>query len=283
MKINTSYPYPVLDKNNDDYIDSTFKAIIDARVEFGDLIVEVTFDLNNAKIQQLINSQDCIYAVHISCSPTSYRKVFKTINKNLSIRVPIKELRGKIDINTFILANNSIENYTNNSLNNWYQGIPLTLEKGNLVAIGDAIQSTLFEDDMELLDLPSIIDVARTDKHDLMEVELGSNQITIFLPEYEYTRYVHNASSLFINTIMSMVIFPALIQVFSKVNENPVDYVEYTWYQVLEKIFEENNMRFEDVGTDSLSALTAAQMVLRKPLKESFGEIEKINKLREEE
>jgi len=43
------------------------------------------------------------------------------------------------------------------------------------------------------------------------------------------------------------------------------------------KIFDENNFQIEDVGTDSLSALKAAQMVLRKPLKTSFEEMEKLN------
>lgn len=283
MRINPSYPYPVLAKNNDDYEYSTFNAHIDVRDEFGELILEVTFMLDNDEIKKLIEINDCVYAIHVACSPTSYRQVYKTTQENLLIKIPIKELRGKIEIHTFILANNKIENYSNASLNDWYEGIPLTLEKGNIVSIGDVIETTLFQDNMELLDLPSIVDIAQSETHDVMEVELGSNQITIFLPEYEYVQYVYNAHLLLKSTIMSTVIFPALIQVLSKVNENPLDYEEYTWYQVLEKIFEENNMRLEEVGTDSLSALSAAQKILRNPLKESFEEIEKINKMREEE
>src|SRR5699024_7881183 len=139
------------------------------------------------------------------------------------------------EFHTFILANNQINNYSNVLLNDWYQGVPLSFEKGNLVSVGDIVETTLFEDDMELLDLPSIVDIARSDKHEVMEVELGSNQITIFLPEYEYTQYVRNAHLVLKHTIMSTVIFPTLVQVFSKMNENPVDYEEYTWYQVLEK------------------------------------------------
>jgi len=77
---------------------------------------------------------------------------------------------------------------------------------------------------------------------------------------------------------LAAVIVPALVYVFSKVSEANGDLEEYTWYQVMDKIFRENNYRLEDVGTDTLSPLKAAQLVLRKPLKASFEEIEKLHR-----
>lgn len=46
----------------------------------------------------------------------------------------------------------------------------------------------------------------------------------------------------------------------------------------MEKIFSENNIQIDEVGSDKLPALKAAQMILRKPIKSSFEEIERFNK-----
>ena len=75
-----------------------------------------------------------------------------------------------------------------------------------------------------------------------------------------------------------MIIVPCLTEVFSKVAENREDLEGYIWFQVMEKIFKENNYNFEDVGTERLSALKAAQLVLRKPIKTSFEEIDKLSR-----
>lgn len=278
MKINIAYPYPVLAAHNDDYKGSSFNTNIDVREVFGELVLDVTFRLQNEEINKLIETGSCVYSIHIECSQTSFRKSYQSSKDSIQIKIPTEKLRGKIDIHSFIIAKEKIVDYKNALLNDWFKGIPITFEKGNLLAIGDAIETTLYEDNTELLDLPSIVNVVKSNKNEFIDVDIATNIITIRLPKYEYEQYALNANTLFKSTILSTVIVPSLVYVFSKINENPEDLAEYTWYQVLEKIFEENGMRLEDVGTDSLSALKAAQMVLRKPLKASFEEIEAFNK-----
>jgi hypothetical protein len=281
MKINTSYPYPVLYMNNDDYVKSSFSTSIVVHESFGEVKIMADFQLENAKIKSLIEEQVCVYLIHIECGQTSFRNVYKTNKDSFEIAIPTDILRGKVNIHSFIIAKEKIENYQNEDLNEWYQDTPVTFEKGNILAIGEAIEITLFEDHLELLNVPSIAKVIKSHKNEYMEVDLHANIITISLPEYEYNQYATNANSMLKNTILSTVIVPSLVYVFSKMKENRDDVEDYTWYQVLERIFEENSYRIEDVGTDTLSALKAAQMVLRKPLRTSFEEIEKFNKLEE--
>ncbi|MCM3570162.1 hypothetical protein [Neobacillus mesonae] len=279
MKINNSYPYPVLYMNNDDYSNSYFKTKIQVHESFGEVKIHAEFDLNNKGILNLIENQLGVYLVHIECGQTSFRNVYQTNKKTLDISIPTNMLRGKILIHSFIIAKDKIVNYENDLLNDWFKDLPISFEKGNLIAVGDAIETTLFEDNLELLNLPSIVKVTKSHKNEFMEVDLHSNFITISLPEYEYNQYAANANSLLKNTILSTVIVPCLVFVFSKIQDGREDLEEYTWYQVLEKIFAENSLNIYDVGTDSLSALKAAQMVLRKPLRTSFEEIEKLNKM----
>jgi hypothetical protein len=279
MKINNYYPYPVLYMNNDDYVNSSFNTKIQVFESFGEVKIRANFELNNQGIYDLIEKQLGVYLIHIECSQTSFRQAFETNMKTLDISIPTRELRGKIFIHSFIIANEKIDNYHNDSLNDWFKGIPIYFEKGNILAIGDAIETTLFEENLELLNLPSIAKVIKSNKNEFMEVDIHSNFITISLPEYEYNQYASNANSRLKNTILSTVILPGLVHVFSKLQDNREDLEGYTWYQVLEKIFQENNLNLLDVGTDSLPSLKAAQLVLRKPLRTSFQEIEKLNKM----
>ena len=278
MKINTSYPYPVLYMNNDDYVKSSFSATIGVHESFGEVRISANFHLDNKEMKRLIENDLSVYLIHVECPHTSFRDVYKTNKKKIEISIPTNKLRGRILIHSFIIAKEKIENYHNDDLNDWYRDISITFEKGNILAIGEAIEITLFEDHTELLNLPSIAKVVKSLKSEFMEVDLHSNVITISLPEYEYNQYASNANSRFKNIILSTVIVPSLVYVFSRIKENREDLEEYIWYQVLEKIFDENGYRIEEVGTDTLSALKAAQMVLRKPLKTSFEEVEKLNK-----
>ncbi|MEK4715718.1 hypothetical protein [Sporosarcina sp. FSL K6-5500] len=279
MKINTSYPYPVLYIENDDYVESTFTTQYVLNESFGQVEICTEFQLKNDVIKRYIEEGSFSYLLRIECPQTSFRKAYEIITESHEISIPSNLLRGKIEIYSFIIAKEKVENYENDCLNEWYLDTVLTFEKGNLIAIGEAIEIQLFEDNMELMDLPSIVTVRKSLKGEYMDVELHSNTITISLPQFEYNQYASNANSRIKHTILSMVIVPSLVYVFSRIQEGGEDLEEYVWYQVLEKIFEKNNYRLADVGTDRLSALQAAQLVLRKPLKSSFEEIEKLNRV----
>jgi hypothetical protein len=278
MKISSAYPYPVLYMNNDDYIDSSFSTGIEVAESFGEVKINAHFQLDNNGVKELIHHQKAVFLIHVECGQTSFRQAYESFNDSLEISIPSSNLRGKIQIHSFVIAKDRITDYTNDSLSDWYKGFPITFEKGNFIAIGEAIETTLFEDNAELLNLPSIITVSKSQKKEFMEVDLNSNNITIALPEYEYNQYAGNANSRLKNTILSAVFMPALVYIFSKIKDSQGDFEEYTWYQVLDKIFDENNHKLEDVGSDTFSALKAAQLVLRKPLKTSFEEIEKLNR-----
>jgi len=278
MKISESYPYPVLRSSTDDYINSSFDTDILIHNSFGEVKVRATFHLENDDLENLIFNKRCVYAIHIECPQTSYRTVIESYEKVLERSIPADRLRGKVYIHSFILANETLKDYTNSSFNPWFQGVSFTLEKGDILAIGEAIEANLFDEDSGLLNLPSIVTVTKALKSEFMEVDLDSNNIVIKLPEYEYNQYALSANSRLKNTILNVVIVPALVYVFTRLAENREDYETYIWYQVLEKIFSENNYKLEDVGTDKLSSLKAVQLVLRKPLKTTFEEIEKLSR-----
>ena len=165
MKFSSSLPYPVLDANNDHYVGSSFSAQIEAKKSFGKLVIEGLFQLQNEEIEQLIYEKKAIYAIHIECPQTSFRKVFTSSSNQLVEKIDEELLRGKIDVHPFILTMERIENYTNKKWNNFYKGYPITYEKGNPLAIATPIEIVLHEEPVADQNLPSIVSIHKvTDK-----------------------------------------------------------------------------------------------------------------------
>ncbi|MFY3791083.1 hypothetical protein ACOQFO_05210 [Ureibacillus sp. MALMAid1270] len=277
MKFNNSFPYPVLSLENDDYIGSKFETTVEAQKTFGQLYINLNCNLQDSKIASLINEGKAKYALHVECPQTSFRKIYQSEETKIVAAIPENVLRGKIDVHPFILANETIEGYTNPNLNDFYTDATITYEKGNILALGEAVEVTLFEDDLESQNLPSIVTIRRSESAKELVVSLNSPQIIIELPKAIYDQYAINAGSRLKETILSMVILPSLVEVFYTLKEDSADYSEYKWYQVLEQIFKKNNIPLTQVIDGTIPVLRAAQMVLQNPLEKAFNEIQKLN------
>lgn len=275
MKFNPALPYPVLSKGNDSYNSSSFDAKVIAKKSFGQLVLEAEFSLNNAGLQDLINQGKAIFALHYECPQTSYRGLVKGTNETLTIKIDEQKLRGKMDVHSFIIANDRIVDYLNADWNSFYKKFPITYEKGNTLAFGGAAEIILHEEAAEEQNFPSIVTIQRADNREYMGIELGNNQILILLPGQLYKKYAKYGSSRLKDTILSMVILPALIDVFHIIKADSDSYEDNRWYQVLEQIFENNHVPFERVLNDQMPVIEAAQLVLRNPLFASFNEVEK--------
>ncbi|MGG0656861.1 hypothetical protein [Rummeliibacillus pycnus] len=280
MKFSENFPYPVLAEGNDDYKSkSSFNTTIDVKQSFGQLIIEMQAVLHDSAIEVLIANNLAEYAMHVECSQTSYRKVFRSKDTSISVSIPSEELRGKVELHTFILATNTITNYENPNLDSFYQGFNVQFERGNLLALGEAADIQISEDDMEAQNLPSIINIRRLEKGDKMTVDLVTENILVGLPSDMYQIYANNANSRFKETILSLVFLPVLIEVFSTIREHEEEYSEYKWFQVIERIFEASHHQLHQISDGSLSVMEAAQLLLHNPLQHAFKEIEKLNRM----
>lgn len=276
MKFNTALPYPVLTKENDSYVNSSFDVQVVAKKSFGQLVLEAVFVLNNTGLQSLIDQGKAVYALHIECPNTSRRFLIKGNEQMLTRKIEEQQLRGRIDVHAFILANERIADYTNADWNSFYKGVSITYEKGNVLAFGNAVEIMLHEEEIEEQKLPSIVTVRRAGNREFVGIELSNDQILVLLPEQLYKQYGEYGGTRLKETILSMIILPALIDVFHTIKAEPSVYEDYRWYQVLVHIFEKNHVAFERILNDQMPVIEAAQLVLRNPLIASFKEIEKL-------
>lgn len=276
MKFNPILPYPILSKENDNYIASSFDVLVTPKKSFGQLILEAEYVLNNVGLKDLIDQGKAVFALHIECPLTSFRMVFKSNQQTLMIKIEEEKLRGRMDVHAFILAKERIINYTNPNWNTFYMGIPITYEKGNILAFANAAEIVLHEEAAEEQNLPSIVTIRRVGNREYVGIELSTNQILVLLPEQMYQKYAEYGNSRLNDTILTMIIFPALIDVFHNIKAEPSAFEDNRWYQVLTQIFENNNISFERILNDQMPVIDAVQLVLRNPLIASFKEIEKL-------
>lgn len=276
MKLNSELPYPVLSKDNDHYINSSFDVEVEVKKVFGELVIDANFLLNNSGIESLIAEEKACFVLHIECPQTSYRVVKKSFTNRLTINIDENILRNKIDVHPLIVANDRIENYTNSNWNEFYSSLLITYEKGNILASSDAIELILHEDSTETQNLPSIVTIRRVEKLEFMSVDLGMEQIIIELPQKVYNQYAQYGDTRLKETILTLVILPCLVDVFHILKEDTSSFEDYHWYQVLMQIFENNHLSFTKVINEEISVMEAAQRVLRNPLIASFKEIDKL-------
>ncbi|MED2793056.1 hypothetical protein P4256_15100 [Bacillus wiedmannii] len=275
MKFNPVLPYPVLSKENDSYYDSDFDVQVIAKKSFGQLVLEAEFVLDNPSLQDLINQGKAVFVLHYECSHTSFRGMAKSNQETLTIQLDEQQVRGKIDVHSFILANERIVDYINPNWNSFYAGFPITYEKGNSLAFGGAAEIVLHEEAAEEQKLPSIVTIRRASNRELVGIELGADQILVLLPEKLYKQYANYGGSRLKDTILSLIILPALIDVFHTIKVEPSSFEDNRWYKVLVQIFENNNVQFDRVLNDQIPVIEAAQLVLRNPLVASFKEMGK--------
>lgn len=276
MKLNSELPYPVLSKDNDHYVNSTFDVEVEVKKIFGELVINANFLLENSGIESLIAEGKACYVLHIECPQTSYRVVKKSFTNRLTINIDENILRNKIDVHPLIVANDRIENYTNSNWNEFYSSLLITYEKGNILASSDAIELILHEDSTETQNLPSIVTIRRVEKLEFMSVDLGMEQIIIELPQKVYNQYAQYGDTRLKETILTLVILPCLVDVFHILKEDTSSFEDYHWYQVLMQIFENNHLSFTKVINEEISVMEAAQRVLKNPLIASFKEIDKL-------
>ncbi|NRZ43407.1 hypothetical protein DFR89_003121 [Clostridium beijerinckii] len=263
-------PYPILFEYSDDYVDSLFHADVTSKTEFGQVVICVTFTLENLQIEQLIKEGKAEYCVHAECPITSFRYK-KSGNQDIEFKVNADDIKDKLEICTFITATRDIVNYSNEKFNLDYDKLSFNISKGNILAIGTEVDVIINKNLDELQSLSGLIKVRKKQavNAEYMSIDLDSDYILISLPEYEYQKYAEYGKQGFKRTVLSMILFPAMVSVLSRMKINTDDILqEKKWYKAIEKILNENNVEVDNLsiidGNGKYSVFKIAQQIFKK-------------------
>mgnify|MGYP001106733400 CR=1 FL=1 len=272
---NRYYPYPVIVEVGDYYENSKFSSSVNQEMEGYDAKITITVELNDTLLLQKIEQGEVVYAHHIECPQTCYRRVIKTKEKVKDILLKDKDVNGIVQICSFVIAEKDIDKYTNESFAADYRGWKFNIEKGCILAIGNQYNVRINKIRDDLANTSSIFSIVPNADHteNNLLVDLGQQKIVISLPEKTYQQYYNIQGYIDIQPAMhSMIIVPALVYVFSELRstENLEEMEYYRWYRSLKKACNGIGINIDEEGLKKMDLFKVAQQLLNSPISKAI-------------
>lgn len=275
---NRIFTYPVLSDEKDDYIVSTFNTEINhSNSSVNTLSLDVTFNLECENLQKLIDEDKAEFVLHLECSTTGYRKIFKSEFSKLNCHVPVAKINGKLEIVALVIAKEKINNYSSDDFVEDFIGEKFTIEQASILAYENlpVFEFTKNNEEYNKGDSIFIIYKISSDEKEKMRVDLDSSKIRIGLGATEHTLYFNLGNKpMFQPLFHSMIIFPALVHVFGElkidgaIEENRLR----DWYQSLELAYANRGINLEEEIIEK-SAIELAQDAMDFPINRAFEQI----------
>lgn len=135
---NISFPYPVLG-SYDDIMPRPELPKASIVVENGMYVFTIALKYDNKDIRDLINDDFADHVCEVVCPATRFRKCFMSKDGNFEIRIPKKQLGGKITFSCTVTVKRMILNYKNEGFHADYVGHRFDMEPGDILAVFDQI------------------------------------------------------------------------------------------------------------------------------------------------
>ena len=263
-----TYSHPVLG-NGDDFINAFDVAYgIEVSEDKSDWIIGLKVAMDNEQIQRLIDSGLAAYHLEIECGSTFYRHSFDTNQQTAQFTIPTTRLRGKVKLDTYIVALQHIEEYQPSDVHEDYGNRAYKISTGDILGVGG---SRTFIADTEFDPLrasaSSFIKIERGPKaKGNIIAEHGSSEIIIRLPQEDYDRFQEVAGQKVIEDILhAAIVFPVLVEAIQFAqHRRGNDYNDR-----LLAILEQRGLMKEE-------AFIAAQEILQAPVARALSKLQQI-------
>lgn len=266
------FPHPVLSNDRDDYIDSSFSnnLIIDHIAD--KLVFRFNSLLDNEDILRLINNKKASLIYRIESSQTMYREVFMVDFGENKIYIDESDLKGKIVVETYIVALENIYKFKSCKFHSDYKGLVFNLLRSDIIAIGEKFNFRLDKDMEELYNIPSIFLISRVDDENMdMRVSFEGEKINIILNNEDYVSQQNLSTNPVYQPILhAMIIMPALIYLFTDLQDADdlrfEELSEKRWFKSIDGILRKMNLALESYYIRQESPYRLAQLILDNPL-----------------
>lgn len=265
-----NFPYPVLSKNSDDYRDSWFTTEVNYYINGTKIVFNLEYDLNSNGLSKLLNEGKVGVVFHIECPRTSYRKAIIAHSINEIHEIEETLLNGKVEVATFIVAEKSIRDYSDDSLNELLRSYSFDFDIGSILAIGNQFNFLIKKEVEELVNVASIFKLVKNEQVDTLEYDANQEQIVIYVPKDAFNSYTTLRETPNLQTVLSgLVIVPVLSSILTEIElGRKSEYEDTIWFLSLEKQLKE---RFElsllnnDLNDYGKSMFHLAQKLINSP------------------
>jgi hypothetical protein len=239
---NKLFPYPTINSSS---LRSCFKETIYSLKcnDYNDgqnyILEDTCIEINNENIKKMIDEGQLGVGLIIECSATVYRKMYEVTTEPQTIKIPIGDLRDKVEISCYIYAKKDLENFNDNDFLDDYNGYSFKIDKNDIIAIDDGYTTVIDYDENIDKKVSSIFQIIRDKSSECMLIEKKAKKIVISLPEEEFTYYDNlRKNDNFQNIFFAMIAIPALtyclkeFQDAVRIGDYELDSIEmeYNWF-----------------------------------------------------
>lgn len=276
---NKLFPYPVLSSGSDDYKDCAFSVELQLKQDGYDYILEVASNLTSQSLLELIQNGKASFVYHLECAQTGFRKVLRTNKSTYKYTLSEKDINGRLEINTFVVAMENVENYTSHEFHDDYQEQTFNIEQGCVLAIGDGLTADISKKIDDLANNPSIFNIVRNadEACQQMLVDLDGQKLIIKLPSEQFYNYkVLNKAPQVQPVINSLTLIPALTYALEYLRSIPRDerndFSNQLWYRTIRKTMQKVfHIDIESDDYNNINSIELAQKLIGNPLTNAFN------------
>ena len=279
---NASFPYPVLGVKDDVsplLVDGECIKFLDPIKTKTEFKFHIDLHQENEDIEKLIQLGKAEYICEVECSATFFRKCFVSSEPSIDISLSRKSIRGHINFNCFVVAKESIKQYTNSGFHADYSGFSFDLERGDSLVIFPAAEyntDVTYEKLYAVGSFMQIIEQLPTESR--IVFDLDGDKILIKLPSPLFQQYKTFGNN-FPDIIHASIVQNALICALQKLPS--VKDSGYLWVDCLKQRFETDPLlqkyNLEDEEIDYNEIMNMASDILQNPLSRMMGSLGSIN------
>ena len=129
-----AFPYPVLRKFSDDYLESDFNVSIDIDILESEITIYINYSLTSKEIQAEIDRGNAEFVTVIHCRDTFFRKAYRTDNKEFKVKLDSGEMCNQVVFDSYVLVKNDIDSYLADDLNPEFGSDSIAFQVGDVLA-----------------------------------------------------------------------------------------------------------------------------------------------------
>lgn len=279
------FPYPILnnEKLYSQFKDSTFTLTYDEELTNDEYILKnIKCELTNNTIISLIDEGKARIVCVIECPETMFRNNYTLSLNPSTIKLPLRDLNGKISVSAFVIATQNIENYISQDFLEDYEGYFFEIEKYDILAVDDGFVNKVSfnEDDDTKKSSIFIVIKDKTIKDETMQIEYDSSKITISLPEEQWNRYEKTKRIKKLeNLYFSILAIPSLSYALSSLQakgDSSIDVlrIDYKWFNSFANQYK--NVHGEELTDEEFLKMNThveSQKLMNTPITKALDDI----------
>jgi hypothetical protein len=279
MKIgNYLFPYPVLFPERTD-VSGSFTGRVDYETTEDAIIIRASFSLENSDISELISSGKAVFCMDIVCSKTLFRESVTNTNPNIEHRVPVSEMRGKVECSLLVVATKYIA-YTAKTHRADFGNETFYVERGDVIAYANTHVFLMEMSPEEMLKIGSFMRVTHDDSCNIGEIKIdlgtmgATETIDIKMSLGDFSNYSKTKDK-YTPIYHSSLVLPALIHAITMLlNDREEEYAERMWAQIITERLNAKDLKY--IERTNANIFTIANRILEWPLSKSINSLNDI-------